>query len=387
MPSPTALSDWLAKFHDGSQEAEREAGKAFIPSARPFRGLFAVNRALVRFLQSWRRETVATLDVDATLVETHKHQALFCYKGFKAYQPLNVWWAEHGLMLHSEFRDGNVPAGFDKLRVVKEGLAALPGDVKRVRLRTDTAGYQKDLLLYCGEGRDARFGVIEFAIGVDVTKAFRQAVRAVDEDAWKPLTRLVDGVPEDTGQSWAEVAFVPDWAGHSRNRADYRFLAIREPLDELDLGDAEQLPFPTEQFGKAGRYKLFGLVTNREQPGDEVIWWHRERCGKSEEAHAVMKDDLAGGTLPSGLFGANAAWWAIMVLAHNLNQVMKRLVLGPDWVAKRMKALRFALINLPARVIRHARRLILRLPDGHPGLELVLEARQTLQGLARGPTG
>jgi hypothetical protein len=24
------------------------------------------------------------------------------------------------------------------------------------------------------------------------------------------------------------------------------------------------------------------------------------------------------GILPSGLFGANAAWWAIMVLAHNL---------------------------------------------------------------------
>ncbi len=76
-----------------------------------------------------------------------------------------------------------------------------------------------------------------------------------------------------------------------------------------------------------------------------------------------------------------------MVLAHNLNQVMKRLVLGPEWVAKRMKALRFALINLPARVIRHARRLILRLPDGHPGLDLVLEARKTLKGLARGPTG
>ena len=147
------------------------------------------------------------------------------------------------------------------------------------------------------------------------------------------------------------------------------------------------MPFPTAEFGKAGRHKLFGLVTNREMPGEDVIWWHRERCGKSEEVHAVMKDDLAGGTLPSGLFGANAAWWAIMVLAHNLNQVMKRLVLGPEWVAKRMKALRFALINLPARVIWHARRLTLRLPAGHPGLELVLEARKTLQGLARGPTG
>src|SRR5271166_3241799 len=83
--------------------------------------------------------------------------------------------------------------------------------------------------------------------------------------------------------------------------------------------------------GPLGRYKLFGVVTNRTLPGDALIRWQRERCGKSEEAHAVMKDDLAGGRLPSGLFGANAAWWAIMVLAHNLNAMMKRQVLGGDW--------------------------------------------------------
>ena len=34
----------------------------------------------------------------------------------------------------------------------------------------------------------------------------------------------------------------------------------------------------------------------------------RERCGRSEHAHAIMKSDLAGGKLPSALFGANAAW-------------------------------------------------------------------------------
>ena len=32
-------------------------------------------------------------------------------------------------------------------------------------------------------------------------------------------------------------------------------------------------------------------------------------CGKSEEAHSVMKEDLAGRKLPSGKFGVNAAWW------------------------------------------------------------------------------
>ena len=29
--------------------------------------------------------------------------------------------------------------------------------------------------------------------------------------------------------------------------------------------------------------------------GEKLIHWLHERCGKSEKAHAVMKDDLAGG--------------------------------------------------------------------------------------------
>ena len=54
-----------------------------------------------------------------------------------------------------------------------------------------------------------------------------------------------------------------------------------------------------------------------------------------------MKEDLAGGKLPSGLFGANAAWWQIMLLAFNVNSAMKRLVLGNSWVNRRLKACTF----------------------------------------------
>ena len=90
----------------------------------PIRALWQVNRALLGFLQTHRRASVATLDMDATLIETHKREALPCYKGFKAYQPLNCWWAEQGVVLHSEFRDGNVPAGYQQLRVLKDCLAA-----------------------------------------------------------------------------------------------------------------------------------------------------------------------------------------------------------------------------------------------------------------------
>ncbi len=110
-------------------------------------------------------ETEATLDTDATLVDTQKEDALFSYKGYKAYQPFNVWWAEQELVLHTEFRDGNVPAGYEQLRVLKEALDMLPEGVKNVYLRSDTAGYQHDLLRYCEKGENKRFGRIEFAIG------------------------------------------------------------------------------------------------------------------------------------------------------------------------------------------------------------------------------
>src|ERR1700675_3836806 len=165
MPSPSALLGWLERFHDWASP-KAVAGTAFIPAVTAeLRGLWRVNQALLEFLQKHQGAASATLDMDATLIETHKRDALFCYKHFKAYQPLNCWWAEQGVMLYSEFRDGNVPAGHEQLRVTQESLCHLPDGVKKVSLRSDTAGYQEELLLYCGEGKDPRFGVIEFAMG------------------------------------------------------------------------------------------------------------------------------------------------------------------------------------------------------------------------------
>lgn len=168
-------------------------------------------------------------------------------------------------------------------------------------------------------------------------------------------------------------------------------LAIREPLrDQLtltDLGAVQpSLPFPTMAFNQK-RYKVFGLVTNRDLPGDEIIWWHRARCGKSEEAHGVMKEDLAGGQLPSGSFGENAAWWAIMILAFNLNSLMKGLVLQGDWVSRRLKAIRFSFINLPGRIIKRAGELIIRLTAAHPSNTILLAARRRIMSLAQAPSG
>jgi hypothetical protein len=389
VPSPSAVFRYLELFHDEGQEAERRPGKAFIPRPKPaLDGLVRVNADMVAFAQRVARQEVATLDMDATLVATHKRTALFCYKGFRAYQPLNTWWAEHGLVLHSEFRDGNVPAGHEQLRVLKEALGCLPPDVKKVQIRSDTAAYQVELLQYLAQGANERFGVIEFAISADVTPEFRRAVAELPASAWNRLQRRDGSGPDPSGHEWAEVVYVPNWAGHSKKGPAYRFLAIREPLRQLDLpgvGEQASLPFPTMEFGEGGRHKVFGVVTNRTLHGDALIHWHRERCGKSEEAHAVMKTDLAGGQLPSGKFGANAAWWAMMLIAFNLNVIMKKHALGGTWAERRLKALRFGFIRIAGWVVDHARQLEIRVNAGHPALRFLARARKKILSWLKNP--
>ena len=130
-------------------------------------------------------------------------------------------------MCIAEFRDGNVPAGYEQLRVLKEALRCLPDGVEQVRLRSDTAGYQHDLLKYCELAENERFGRIEFAIGCDVTGEFKRAVAGVEQLEWSPLKKMVQGREVETGTEWAEVCFVPNAIGHSKKGPEYRYVATR----------------------------------------------------------------------------------------------------------------------------------------------------------------
>jgi len=112
--------------------------------------------------------------------------------------------------------------------------------------------------------------------------------------------------------------------------------------------------------------------------GEELIHWLHKRCGRSEQVHSVMKEDLAGGKLPSSDFGANAAWWWIMIMSLNLNVMMKNLALAPSMANKRMKAIRFSIINIPGRIIKRSRSLFLRLSKNHPSYNILVEARRRI---------
>jgi hypothetical protein len=87
---------------------------------------------------------------------------------------------------------------------------------------------------------------------------------------------------------------VPSELCKSKKPPDYRYvdIAIREELKQRVLPEMEdqlELPFPTIKLSQK-RYKLTGLVTNIDWDGEEIIHWHRKRCGKSEEIHSMMKE-------------------------------------------------------------------------------------------------
>jgi hypothetical protein len=56
----------------------------------------------------------------------------------------------------------------------------------------------------------------------------------------------------------------------------------------------------------------------------------------------------------------------------NLNMVLKKLVLGREWEARRLKAIRFAVLHRPGRVLEPARGMIVRV--GRSALDRLIVA-------------
>jgi hypothetical protein len=84
--------------------------------------------------------------------------------------------------------------------------------------------------------------------------------------------------------------------------------------------------------------------------------------------------------LPSGVFGANAAWALVATLAHNLLRWVAALGLGTHGLVV-AKTIRRRFITLPGRLTHAARRRSLHLPSGWPWAEGFLDALARLRAL------
>jgi Transposase DDE domain group 1 len=367
IPSAEAARWFLNAFHEEEGLEGRLEHKGFIPDETALlQGLAGVNRDLVgkavRQEAPWR----ATIDLDSTLIESHKREAYMTYLGERGYHPVVAYWAEQDLVVADEFRDGNVPAAMALLPVLQEAISALPPTVRLVRFRSDSAAYVHELLDWCRREIPGR-PRIEFAISAEMSERLKAAIEALVEEDWNPLRKVTDQGWAVGRKEWAEVEFVPTQSSRKRDLKPDRYLAIRIR------------PAQGELFPEGQAYHYFAVATNMwSWEGEKLLRWQRERCGTVEKVHDVLKNDLAGGVFPSKRFFANATWWRLNLLAYNVLAVMKRKALPVAWWPVRLKALRFHLLCIAGRVIEHGRRVYLKIAKYHPSFLLYQEARAKL---------
>ena len=125
--------------------------------------------------------------------------------------------------------------------------------------------------------------------------------------------------------------------------------------------------------------KHLAIVSNRAKPeAGALVRWHWEKAGTIEHVHRVMKDELGAGVMPSGRFGANAAWFRINALTFNVLTVLKRRALPERLRDARPKRLRFELFTLPGKLAIHQSRLSVHTSAREERLGEVVDARGRL---------
>jgi hypothetical protein len=360
-PSADVVRDFLVASHDESlirqaaAAAEKAGEKSYIPEENEvLQGLGQVNTDFIRAAATPERGTCATIDYDATVINSHKREAKYHYKGERGYQPPVAVWVEQDLVVVDQFRDGNVPAGKDNLPVIQRAFAALPSWVTERKFRGDSACYEEPVLKWLAttDRAGGPVGRIEFTISADMTKELRAECRKVLEPnapaaADRPRWAMLDDTRADETVEWAEVEFTSgNWP---KTAAPLRYIALRFHGLQGRLYDDDQ------------PIKYLAVVTNSTTRGDQVVQWHWGKAGTIEHVHDETKNGLAAGTLPCGEFGANAAWFRLNVLTYNVLSMLRHRGLPPEFANAKVKRLRFLVFNALATLTTHARQMFARL--------------------------
>jgi len=372
LPAPDAVRRFLYAFHDEQlleqARQQRAPGQvAYIPGENAaLRGLAHANTTLLQQVAAQGRSSKATLDHDATIQESHKQESLAHYKGGRGYQPAVIYWAEQDLVVADEYRDGNVPAGMDNLRLIQRGFASLPATVTEYGFRADSACYEETVLKWLANPQrpGGPAGPIAFTISADMTVELRARCEALRERHWGLVEERAD-----ESVHWAEVEFTPgDWP---KDAQPLRYVAVRIRKKQGYL------------FAAGYDTKYLAVVSNRwELSGENLLRWHWAKAGTIEHVHDVTKNELGAAVPPCGRFGANAAWYRLSLLAYNILSALKSLVLPAQLSAARPKRLRFVLFTIAGRLISHADKLVLRISAAAERLAGLIEARRRLAALA-----
>ena len=358
-------------------------------------GVAAVTGRMLSLLPAPRAAALAdgpvTIDLDTTDVEVYgsrKRGVAYNHQGQRVGRPHVAAWAEAETVLAADLGDGTDDPRATAPDLLRRALGCLPERARagRVAMRAD-AGY------FAGQlARAAHDAHIGFAIGARRIAPLWRLLAGIADDAWH------EAIEMDNAQV-AVAQYCPDWWP-----ANTALLIRRVLLDPEQISpdprsrrrrtlhpDQRALPFP--ELASAGAiYAYSFILTNLDvsvpDKAAAVEHWYRHRT----TVENIFRDGKLGAALrhlPSGYPQVNMAWMGGALLAATMAAWLHQLTAataGEDILAghgvrggKAMIAtLRWRLIAVPGRLIRHARHLVLRLPPGHYLLPEILSRLRQL---------
>src|SRR5512144_1765704 len=312
-----------------------------------------------------------TIDLDATQVTVYgrrKQGAGRSRHGHMSYAPHVACWAQRGRALTSELVAGNREklAGRECATIATRAIGLLPERHGPVTMRIDSAYYAVELLDALRRRR------ARFSVSVPRSQAIWKALAQIPEDAWSDALEM-------PGAQVAETTYTPA----SWRQEPLRLIVRRVSFSAAEIarlrGSRRLKTIHPDQLalaldGQIEQVHGYSFILT-DIPHQRAVWvehFHRHRA-QIEERLKDAKLGQAVRHLPSGDEHANRVWLTAALLALKLTAWCCDLCpaagasgAAPDDAPLRRAAatLRRILFNIPARIVRTARRTTLRLPEG-----------------------
>jgi hypothetical protein len=292
-------------------------------------------------------DTPATIDVDSTICETYglaKQGGVFGHTKVRGYHPMVAAMAGTGEVVHSRLRGGNAHSGRGAASFLIESFNRVraAGATGQLTLRGDSGFYNHKVIDAC------RAADVRYSITAKLYQGLKKVIEAIDESAWTPIAYFFDGAV-------AETTYVP-----FGTKGDPCRLIVRRVR-----------PTPGSQLALFTEFSYHAFITDRPGTTLELEADHRSHA-EIENVIRDLKYGVGLNHLPSGRFGANAAWLGLNVIAYNLGRFSTRL--GLDGEAITTETFRRRYLSLPGRFTRSGRRFTVHLPARWPWAERFLAA-------------
>lgn len=324
------------------------------------KGIAKVNHSLImkarKDFEGWNK---ITLDLDSHVRTAYGHQqrASVGYNpkkpGRRSFHPLFCFIGETRDYLHGIFRTGKAHSYRGVNRFFDQCLKMIPDGIKEIYLRADSGFYDGDFLYYLEMRR------ILYAIVVKLYPWIQMELVGLK---YRDIGGGVSvGEMKYTGIGWKEPR---------------RMVVIRE--EEREDKRKKKQPTLFELMG----YSYQVIVTNIEWMSPEEIW--RFYNGRANVEN-MIKEGIMSYSLDvniSHFYGANVAHFHLVMLAYNLMNLFKELVLEQKDKKRMGKWIRHRFLLIAGRLVSGGRRLILKLQEDWAYREEYNEAEGRLERLA-----